>query len=140
MATKTQTKTKKCYSFLVMLLVMVLTGITAYMYYVNYNKLEVYMSWPAVIAMAAGIVAALVLSIIGWDELAAGVLAVGNLIGLLLFAQAIYGYVVVVLVGIDLNSFDSSFITCAALFVASFIASIVTVFLPKKKIVEVEEK
>ncbi len=140
MATKTETKTKKCYSFLVMLLVMVLTGVTAYMYYVNYNKLDVYMSWPAIYAMAAGVVAALVLSIIGWDEFAAGVLAVGNLIGLLLFAQAIYGYVVVVLVGIDLNSFDSSFITCAALFAVNFIASIVTVFLPKKKLVEVEVK
>ena len=140
MATKTQTKTKKSYSFLIMLLVMILTGVTAYVYAMSYNKLEVYMSWTAVIAMAAGIVAALVFSIIGWDELAAGLLAVGNLIGWLMFIQAIYGYVVVVLVGIDLNSFDQKFIVCATLFVVSFIASIVTVFLPKKKIVEIEQK
>ena len=130
-------KTKKAYGFLVMLLVAALTVVTAIVYMNSYQKLDVYMSWTAVNVMLAGAAVALILSIAGLNDLGTGVLALVNLIGLLLFAQVIYGYVVVVLVGIDLNSFDQKFITCTALFAISFIASVVTMFLPQKKVVTI---
>lgn len=128
-------KTKKAYGFIVMLLVAALTVVTAIVYMNSYQKLEAYMSWPAVGIMVAGAVLALILTIAGLTDLGTGVLAAANLVGLLLFAKAIYGYVAVVLVGIDLNSFSPQFITCTALFATSFILSIVTMFLPQKKVV-----
>ena len=134
---KTQQKTKKAYGFFVMLLVAALTVVTALVYTNSYQKLEVYMSWPAVGIMVAGAVLALIFSLVGLNDLGSGLLAAANLVGLLLFAQVIYGYVVVVLVGIDLNSFDTKFIVCTALFAISFIASLVTMFLPQKKVVTI---
>lgn len=129
-------KTKKAYGFFVTLLVVALTLVTAFVYMQSYQKLEVYMSWPAVYAMAIGAGVALILSLIGLDDFGTGLLAAVNLIGLLLFAKVIYGYVVVVLVGIDMNTFDTKFIVCTALFAVSFIASLVNFFLPQKKVVE----
>lgn len=128
-------KTKKACGFYFMWLVAALTVVTALTYMDNYQKLEVYMSWPAVGIMVAGAVVALILAIAGFGDFGSGLLAAVNLVGLLLFAQVIYGYVAVVLVGIDMNSFDKKFITCTILFAVSFIASLVTMFLPQKKVV-----
>ena len=132
-----QPRIKKAYGFYVMLFVAALTIATALMYMNSYQKLEVYMSWPAVGIMVGGAALALILSIAGLDDLGTGILALVNLVGLLLFVQVIYGYVVVVLVGIDLNSFDDKFITCTTLFAVSFVASVVTMFLPQKKIMKI---
>lgn len=133
--TNTNVKTKKAFGFFVMLLVAVLTVVAALVYMNNYQKLEVYMSWDAVNVMVVGAIAAVVLGLVGFSDLSTGALAAANLVGLLLFAKAIYGYVVVVLVGIDLNSFDMNFIVTTALFAVSFVASLITMFLPQKKVV-----
>lgn len=132
---KTNVKTKKAFGFFVMLLVAVLTVVAALVYMNNYQKLEVYMSWDAVNVMVAGAIAAVVLGIVGFSDLSSMTLAAANLVGLLLFAKAIYGYIVVVLVGIDLNSFDMNFIVTTALFAISFALSLITMFLPQKKVV-----
>lgn len=125
--------TEKSYGFYVLLSVVLLTLVTSIVYAVNYHKLSVYMSWASVIVMWVGVVAALVLSFLRLDEFATGALALANLVGLLLFVKVIYGYVAVVLVGIDLNSFDAKFIACTVLFALSFVSSAVTVFLPQRK-------
>ena len=135
---KTNVKTKKAFGFFVMLLVAALTVVAALVYMNNYQKLEVYMSWDAVTIMVAGAAVAVLLGLVGFSDLSTGALAAANLVGLLLFAKAIYGYIVVVLVGIDLNSFDMNFIVTTALFAVSFAASLITMFLPQKKVVITE--
>ena len=131
----TNVKTKKAFGFFVMLLVAALAVVTALVYMNNYQKLDAYRSWDAVYIMIAGAAAAVVLGIVGFSDLSSFALAGAALVGLLLFAKAIYGYVVVVLVGIDLNSFDMNFIVTTALFAVSFVASLITMFLPQKKVV-----
>lgn len=124
---------EKSFGFYILLAAALISVVTAVVYAANYSKLTVYMSWAAVVVMAIGAVVSVVLSFVGADEIAPAVVALTSLIGLLLFIKAIYGYVAVVIVGIDLNSFDAKFIACTILFILSYVVSVVSIFAPQKK-------
>ncbi|MBR7186040.1 MAG: hypothetical protein IKD43_00860 [Clostridia bacterium] len=124
---------KKNFGFYVTLGVALLAIVTALVYYLNYANLQRFLSWPAVWVLVGGAVGALLLSIVHLDELGTALLAVCSLVALLLFIKIIYNYVVVVLVGIDLNTFDAAFLSSTVLLVLTFIGSLVNVFLPQKK-------
>lgn len=128
----------KSVGFYILLAAALISVVTAVVYAANYSKLSVYMSWAAVIIMAIGAVVSVGLSFVGIDEIAPAVVALTSLIGLLLFVKAIYGYVAVVVVGIDLNSFDAKFIACTILFILSYVVSVASIFVPQKKAVKGE--
>lgn len=116
--------------------VALLSIVTAIVYAACYHNLPRFMSWEAFYVVLAGSVVALVGLLFNnkiVEDVACAVLILANVIGLCFFIQYIYNYVVVVMVGIDLNHFDTEFIVCTALFAVSLIAAIVSFFMPKAK-------
>ncbi len=124
---------EKRFGFYVTLAVAVLSLVTAIVYAVGYSNNARFMSWPAFILLIVGAVAALVFAFLDLDDFGTAILALFSLIGLLLFIHIIYNYVVVVMIGIDLSSFSGAFIASAVMFVLTFAASFVNLFLPQKK-------
>ena len=53
-----------------------------------------------------------------------------------MYIEAVYGYVMVVLIGIDLNEVSQQFIICTALFVVTFVLSLINIFVTQEKEVE----
>lgn len=114
----------------------ILSIVTASVYAGCYHNQPRFMDWTAFVVMLVGAIAGLVLALPKMklvNELAAAVIGVTVLVGLCLFIQALYNYVAVVMVGIDIDHFDPAFIASAALLVVSLIASVVAVFMPKAK-------
>lgn len=124
---------EKSFGFYVTLAAVVLAIITAIVYAVGYSNTPRFLSWPAFILLIAGAVVTLALAFFNLDEFGTGVMALCSLIALLLFAQIIYNYVVVVMVGIDLANFDPEFLASTILFALTFVVSVVCVFLPQNK-------
>lgn len=120
--------------FYLTLCLVVLSVITAVAYVSSYVKYPNHMSWLAVGLLVGGAVVALVLSVIrrcGW---LAPWVQVGTIFSsLMLFIQHLYSYVVVVIVGIDLNSFTPQFILCSVLYAVCVVLSIVNVYLKQEK-------
>lgn len=124
---------KKKFGFYVTLGVALIAIITALVYFFGYENEPRFLSMTSVWLLVGGAIGAIALSILNLDELGAAVIAVCSLIALMLYIYIIYNYVVVVLVGIDLSSFSVEFISSTVLFATTFVASVVAVFLPKKK-------
>ncbi len=124
---------RKSYGFYVTLVAVVLTIVTAIVYANSYASVDRYMSWTAVGFMIAGAVLSLVFSAFHWGELASAVLAVCNFVGLLQYITKIYNYVVIVMVGIDINTLSSQFISCTVLFAILTVISIANVFFKQNK-------
>lgn len=129
---------EKSYGFYVTLAVAVLAIITAIVYAVGYANTPRFLSWPAFFLLIAGAIIALVFACLRLDECGTAILALFSLIGLLLFIHIIYNYVVVVMIGIDINNFDPEFLASAILFALTFVASVVNLFLPQNKPKEVK--
>ena len=118
----------RSYGFYVTLGTVVLSVVTAIVYAALYSNTPRFMSWPAFAVILAGGVLALILLLLRFGQIASAVVALADLAGLLLFIRVIYNYVVVVMAGIDLSSFEARFIVCTVLFVLSLAAGIVSVF------------
>lgn len=128
---------KKSYGFYVTLAVIVMTIITMIVYSSSYGSIDRYMSWTAIWFMAIGLIAGLALSILNFGEWGAAVLGICNFIGLMQYITKIYNYVVVVLVGIDVNTFSSQFIGCTVCFAILIVLSVANIFFKQEKKVEV---
>lgn len=111
-----------------------LAVITAAVYADSYANYPNHMSWPAVALLVGGAVIALVLSFINKLSNWAPWVQVATIFSsLMLFIQHLYTYVVVVLVGIDLNTFTPQFILCSVLYGVSVVLSIVNIYLKQVK-------
>lgn len=124
---------EKSFGFYVTVGVAVLAIITAIVYAACYSNTPRFLSWPAFALLIAGAVIALGLAFLRLDEFGTAILALFSLIALLLFVKVIYNYVIVVIVGIDLNSFEPAFLASTVLFALTFVASVVNIFLPQNK-------
>ena len=124
---------KKSYGFYVTLAVIVMTIITMIVYSSSYGSIDRYMSWTAIWFMAIGLIVGLALSILNFGEWGAAVLGICNFIGLMQYITKIYNYVVVVLVGIDVNTLSSQFITCTVCFAILVVISIANIFFRQEK-------
>lgn len=110
--------------------------VAAIVYAGCYHNLPRFMDWGSFVVMLVGAVVALALLVFNkkvLDEVASAVLCICNVVGLCLFIQAIYNYVAVVMVGIDLTSFDPEFIASTVFFAIAVVAALVSFFLPKAK-------
>lgn len=72
------------------------------------------------------------------SDIAKYVIGGGIFVALLFYIYAVYYYVSVVMVGIDLDHFSTEFIITTTLFVIGFIGGLVNVFLPQVKTAEIE--
>ena len=122
----------KCVGFTVTLVLIALSLLLAGVYAVSFRGSS-YMSWKAFGAIVAGACLALALGFTkcaGWANV---VVALGDFIGLLLYAYASYFYVSSVMVGIQGSTFSSQFITVTAGLAVLFAANLVNVFLRQVK-------
>jgi len=133
-----QNVSQKTYGFFVTLALVVLNIVTAILYASFYGKYVAYINWPAVYVMIIGSVVSVVLSILGLDDFATALLALVAFTGFLLYAMKIYGYIAVVMVGIDLTEFSAEFITLTVFFVICLVGGIANIFLKQKKTEDVE--
>lgn len=133
-----QNVSQKTYGFYVTLALAVLNIVTAILYASFYGKYVAYINWPAVYVMIIGSVASVVLSVFGLDDFATALLALVAFTGFLLYAMKIYGYIAVVLVGIDLTEFSPEFITLTVFFAICLVGGIANIFLKQKKTEDVE--
>lgn len=123
----------KSYGFYVTVAVAVLTLITSIVYADSYGRNERYMSWAGFAIMLAGILVAAGLVALKRGEFAPPVLALANFIALMLYITNIYNYVVVVMVGIDISSFSTQFVSCTTLFAILLVASVANIFFKQSK-------
>jgi len=120
--------------FYLTLVLVALAVITAAVYADSYAKYPNHMSWTAVGLLAGGAAVALVLSLINkLSNWAPWVQVFSIFSSLMLFVQHLYSYVVVVVVGIDLNTFTPQFILCSVLYGVSVVLSIVNIYLKQVK-------
>lgn len=124
---------RKSYGFYVTLVVAVLTIITMAVYSSSYGTVPRYMSWTAIGVMIAGLVVGLALSVFNLGQWGAAVMAICNFVGLMQYITKIYNYVVVVIVGIDINTLSSQFIACTVFFAILIVASIANIFFKQEK-------
>ncbi len=109
-----------------------LSLVTAIVYAATYAG-TAYISWMAFVLLLVLFVvnvALFLLAQLEWTTLSSVVLAT---IAVCFFAYGIYFYVSIVMVGIDLQTFDNNFIINAILFVLLLSLSISNVFLKKLK-------
>ena len=119
---------RKGIGFYATLCLAVLSVITAIVYAASYANYVGFMSWPAFGLLIGGAVCALALHCIRKGQWAPWVIAAAVFIALLMYIKCMYSYVVVVMVGIDLNSFSPQFILCSVLFAVSLVLSIVNIY------------
>ena len=124
---------RKGIGFYLTLCVAVLAIVTAVIYAVSYANYAGQMSWLAFGLLIGGAVCAVALHCLGKGNWAPWVLAAAIFVSVLLYIQCMYNYVVVVMVGIDLNSFSPQFITCSVLLCVSLVLSIVNIYLKQQK-------
>ena len=110
-----------------------MTIITMSVYSASYVMIDRYMSWAAIGVMVAGMVVGLALSVLNLGEWGAAVMAICNFVGLMQYITKIYNYVVVVLVGIDVNTLSTQFIACTVCFAILIVLSIANVFFKQEK-------
>ena len=109
-----------------------LTLATAIVYAVCYAGTE-NINWVAFALMLAAFAGAVVPVAFGKLKFAPYIQAAFVFLSLLFFIYGIYYYVSVVLVGIDLDSFDPEFIVCTVLYAVTFGLSVANVFLKQVK-------
>lgn len=109
-----------------------LSLVTAIVYAVCYAGTE-NINWFSFAFMLAAFVAAVVLVVLGKIKLAPYIQAALVFLSLLCFIYGIYYYVSVVLVGIDLDTFDPEFIVCTVLYAVTFGLGVANVFLKQIK-------
>lgn len=124
---------KKSYGFYVTIAVIIMTIVTMIVYSQEYGSVARYMSWEAIWVMGAGLIVALALTIFNLGEWGAAVLAICNFVGLMQYITKIYNYVVVVMVGIDVNTLSSQFITCTVFFAILVVISLANIFFRQEK-------
>lgn len=125
---------QKRYGFYVTLCVSILAIVAAIVYAANYHDYLAMMSWPAFILLLVLACLSIALTFLKWTAPWAQIpVAIGSLVALLLFIQAMYNYVVVVMVGIDLAGFSPQFITCSVLFGLTFVAAVANIFFGQVK-------
>ena len=124
---------RKGIGFYATLCLAVLSVITAVVYAASYANYVGFMSWPAFALLIGGAVCAVLLHCIRKGKWSPWVSGATILVSLLLYIKCLYSYVVVVLVGIDLNSFSPQFIRCSVLFVACHLLGIVIIYLRQEK-------
>ena len=118
--------------FYVTLVLIVLSLLLAAVYALAFRASS-YMSWRAFTAIVVGAVAALALGFTGLAKWANVFVALGDFIGLLLFAYASYFYVSSVMVGIQGSRFSPQFIFVTAGLAVLFLVNLVNVFLGQVK-------
>lgn len=125
--------------FRMTLLSILLSVMTIIVYSAIYASTN-YMSWTAVGMMALGIVLSLVLSAMGQFRFAPTALFVGDYVGFLFFAYAIYFYISSVVTGIQFSGFPLSFFVNIGCFVVTLLFTIVSIFLRQTEKAEGGEK
>ena len=118
----------KGYGFYATVFVSLLSLVAAIVYAATYQNTSRFMSWAAFAVILIGVVLALLLSVTRFGEFAPAVLAAADFAALMLFIKIIYNYVAVVMVGIDLTSFEPRFIACTVLFALCVVMSIACIF------------
>lgn len=124
---------RKGLGFYLTMCLVVLSVVTAIAYVNSYANYVGFMSWPAIWLLVGGAVAALALSFTGLNKFAPWVVMATVFTAALLYVKCLYSYVVVVLVGIDLNSFTPQFMLCSTLFVVSLLLSIINIYFKQEK-------
>ncbi len=127
-----QSHVGKKFGFYVTIGIAFLAIVTAFVYYAGYGAIPRFMSWPAFYLLLAGAVVSVVLLFTPLNQFGPAVLALASLVSLLLFIKIIYNYVAVVMVGIDLANFDPEFLASTVMFVLTFLASVMCLFLPQR--------
>lgn len=118
--------------FYVTLVLIALSLLLAAVYALTFRASS-YMSWRAFGAIVAGAVLALALGFTNLANWSNAVVALGDFIGLLLYAYASYFYVSSVMVGIQGSRFSPQFIFVTAGLAVLFLANLVNVFLGQVK-------
>lgn len=125
---------QKRYGFYVTICASVLAVITAIIYAANYHNYLAMMSWPAFVLLLVMALVSIALTFIKFTAPWAPIpVAVGALAGLLLYIKAMYNYVTVVLVGIDLSGFSAQFIICSVFVILTFVVAVANIFFPQVK-------
>lgn len=124
---------KKSYGFYVSAVVILLTIVTMLVYIDAYGSNERYISWLGVGFMIAGVVLGVVLSLLNLGDWATAAMAICNFVGLMQYITKIYNYVVIVMVGIDINTLSTQFISCTVLFSLLTVLSIANIFFKQAK-------
>lgn len=114
----------------------VLAIVTAVLYSGFYANYVGQMSWQAFWLLICGAVVSVVLHLLHFGNISPWVLAGGVFGAVLMFIRAMYSYIAVVMVGIDLNSFSPQFMTCSVLLGICLAGSIVNVYLIQEKEVQ----
>lgn len=124
----------KRYGFYVTILVSLLAIVACLVYMAYYAEYVAMMSWPAVITLISLAALSIILAFPRVTAKYAAVpVAVGALVAVLLYIRAMYNYVAVVMVSIDLAGFSPQFILCSVLFIVALIASTADIFFAQIK-------
>ena len=113
----------------VLLLTILLSIVTAVVYYTTYSGTR-YMAWKGLYIMAGGIVVALLLILARLARFAPGLLLVTNFVALLFHVYHIYFFISSVMTGIQYSSFPLDFFVVFILFGVTLVMSIACVFMP----------
>lgn len=124
---------ERSYGFYVTLGIVLFSVVTAIVYAALYGDTPRFMAWSVFVSLIVGAVVALACTFLRLDQLAPAALALTSLIALLRYIRVIYNYVVVVLVGIDVDSFEPRFIASMVLLSILLVASIADIFLKQSK-------
>lgn len=117
----------------------VLSIITAITYIACFSNTDE-MNYFAFAFLLVGAVAGIGLIAFKKYTLASYVVAGSIFIALLFYIYAVYYYVSVVMVGIDLDHFSTEFIICTILFLVAFVGGLVDVFMGQTKEKAIEEE
>lgn len=117
-------------------LLSLITAITYIACYTNTDK----MNYWGFAFLLIGAIATLVLGIFKKYTYIPYVLGFCSFMGLLFYIYAMYYYVSVVMVGIDLDHFEPQFIVCTIFIAITFIAGVVDIFMNQTKQIEVKEE
>ncbi len=118
--------------FYVSIILAVLSCVTAFVYSSAYGKYAS-MSGMIVWLLVASAVIAVVLSAARIGRFVCWLQAGAIFLAVLEFIKTQYSYVAVVLVGIDLNSFSSQFMTCAVLLCVCLVIGIINIYLKQEE-------
>ncbi len=118
--------------YYVSLIVTILSSLLTVIYISTYSG-TVYISWVACISMAAVVLFNVVLMAMKKVHISPYITALLILIAYMFYFYRMYFYISVVMVGIDLSSFDSKFIINTAVFSVVFVLSIINIFLRQRK-------
>ncbi len=123
-----KTKIKGSFASSLLFILLIVTAIVYPFCYFGTDS----MSWVSFALLVAAIVVRIVMKRKGLQLFIPVVVGVLTFLALLFYIYGIYWYVSVVLVGIDLDSFDLPFIVCTTLYSILFVLSIASIFAPCK--------